>query len=464
MHADRYKEEARHARIKLASQASSGPSTSRASHQESSSESEPEIPEGHGPSKPKVVPKGLLKKIVDDHPVMQLFFNHMTSLDGGRRKHSAAKDHMRTVGQLLQQIQRAGTQYRLLWNDACLDKLRSTVFEGNHLLDQPKQPKTLQRYTVSLNIFYKFVIARREALKEIMPISFEDMESIRSAITRVEAWSHGFAEAMAARKVTRRQIDEEELLTKEELRELVQGKASNKFEKQFLALGSAEDISHLSPKEICQYRDYLMLMVLVASAQRPGAISNLTIDEFKGGEFRKVGGEDMYITSTLLHKTGTTRGPAALFWNERRKKMGEIFLKKLRPRLTNSSNDGEIPAQPGFPEARKAFFINSNGRYMESSRVADRASHVAKKLNPDITGRLSGARLRKAFVSLHRADTDPSVSKELLALQMSHHPRTANRNYDISNEVTKKATVSEFLQKAMEKTPTKEQKGKESRK
>ena len=58
---------------------------------------------------------------------------------------AAAKDHMRTVRQMMCQLEKKPSSVELLWNDRCLDKLRTTVFEGNHLLRKPRKPKTLHR-------------------------------------------------------------------------------------------------------------------------------------------------------------------------------------------------------------------------------------------------------------------------------------------------------------------------------
>jgi integrase len=66
--------------------------------------------------------------------------------------------------------------------------------------------------------------------------------------------------------------------------------------------------------DFAQMRDYLMLRLLVASGQRAGALANLTVAEFETWE--------LYVTQTTQHKTGSSVGPAKLFWDEEIKNMG----------------------------------------------------------------------------------------------------------------------------------------------
>ena len=188
------------------------------------------------------------------------------------------------------------------------------MFEGNHLLpeNERKQPQTLKRYAGSFKMFLNFIIARRDVLVEKLELTQADSEAINSAIKRVEMWSSTFDEATAARKNEKRKKNMEVLLTREEIHELVHGKKSVKMQNEFLKL-KANAVKYMEENRICQFRDYLMLMVLIASAQRPGSLANLTIEEFTNGETRLVNGRPTHVTSTGLHKTGMTQGPACLF-------------------------------------------------------------------------------------------------------------------------------------------------------
>ena len=71
--------------------------------------------------------------------------------------------------------------------------------------------------------------------------------------------------------------------------------------------------------DFAQMRDYLMLRLLVASGQRAGALANLTVAEFEAGTQTR----ELYVTQTTQHKTGSSAGPAKLFWNEEIKNMGQ---------------------------------------------------------------------------------------------------------------------------------------------
>ena len=136
-------------------------------------------------------------------------------------------------------------------------------------------------------------------------------------------------------------------MTRAELREFVRGKASVAVQEKSMKL-KGQDVSFFTANDACQYRDYLMLMLLIASAQRPGAGSNLTLSEYKNREYHVVHGKNVYRTSTLIHKTSSTKGPANLFGNEKRKTLGDMSLKKLRPKLACGEEQGRLPDEPGM--------------------------------------------------------------------------------------------------------------------
>ncbi|CAB4043475.1 Hypothetical predicted protein, partial [Paramuricea clavata] len=60
--------------------------------------------------------------------------------------------------------------------------------------------------------------------------------------------------------------------------------------------------------EFVELRDYLMTMLLVQNAQRPGAVCNLTVDEFHAGEWDDSTGVKQFVTLTKRHKTACRYG------------------------------------------------------------------------------------------------------------------------------------------------------------
>ena len=81
-----------------------------------------------------------------------------------------------------------------------------------------------------------------------------------------------------------------------------------------------------------------------------------------------------------------------------RKAMADLYLKLLRPRLLKDGDDTLEP-QPGFKSGREAFILNKFGNAMSGSKISNRISAIAPKLNPKLKTRLNVAMLRKALVS-----------------------------------------------------------------
>lgn len=71
----------------------------------------------------------------------------------------------------------------------------------------------------------------------------------------------------------------------------------DQFEARFVDLVDQE----IEFVELC---DYLITLLLPQSAQRPGAVCNLTLNEFQAGEWDVSTGVKQFVTLTKLHMTG----------------------------------------------------------------------------------------------------------------------------------------------------------------
>jgi integrase len=87
-----------------------------------------------------------------------------------------------------------------------------------------------------------------------------------------------FTEEIANRKTEVHREDFSLLLTSTQIWNLFNSPVDEKYENRFEELDDPG-------AELVELQDYLMTMLLVQSAQRPGAVCNLTIDEFHAGEW-----------------------------------------------------------------------------------------------------------------------------------------------------------------------------------
>ena len=108
-----------------------------------------------------------------------------------------------------------------------------------------------------------------------------------------------FTEEIANRKTEVHHEDFSLLLTSTQIWNLLNSPVHEKYENRFEELDDPG-------AQFVELRDYLMTMLLVQSAERPGAVCNLTIDEFHAGEWDDSTGVKQFVTLTKCHKTAGT--------------------------------------------------------------------------------------------------------------------------------------------------------------
>ena len=74
--------------------------------------------------------------------------------------------------------------------------------------------------------------------------------------------------------------------------------------------------------------------LLYTNEQRPGAIANLTIDQYKKGKISVEGRSSYFTIAVSKHKTGTT-GSARITANSTVHRLLQDYVQHLRPLLTH---------------------------------------------------------------------------------------------------------------------------------
>ena len=250
------------------------------------------------------------------------------------------------------------------------------------------------------------------------------------------------------RKASIRKKDEEERLSVSDLKKLVNSPQSKEVTKKMLQL-EKKKVNTVTRGEFAKYRDNLMLRMLCKAAQRPGALTNLTVEEFKNGAMDKSEEPPLYTTQTFFHKTSASEGEATLFWNSTNYRLANIYLNKLRP-LVVSHESAQLPPIPGAPIEREAFFASFAGKRLTGGQITRRINDFVQASCQDVKGRIKGSRIRKAVVSSHREDENAPVSSVHLAAQMTHNVKTADKYYHLDEKLKHKLGVGRYLEKMMD--------------
>ena len=378
-----------------------------------------------------------------------MFFEHLLSCDGGVEKHDQGLEHMRRVGRLLYEVQDPPKDVELLWRDESVTAIRDRFFDGNHLLTEPREPGTLLAYIASLRMFYKFIKGRRTGVSALIPMNSRTISNVDETLVRIDNWSKSLRESINARKRVVQQENLENMLLPKDISELICGKRSKRMVREFMRLVEKEDDANVSVSTFTMLRDYLMLRLLLSSAQRPGAIANLTEQEFMTGNWDYSTDIARYLTYTVRHKPSAS-DVAALFWDSELLKMGRLYHQKLRPLFYRK--DSSTYGGPRSTERGQPFFLTMFGGSLSGREVSNRVKSMAKRLHPGMKGNLQGTRFRKFVVLSHRQDADPAVSADLLAKHMTHSRETAD-SYFVNRGFPEQGKGAEYL-KTVQRPPT----------
>ena len=166
-------------------------------------------------------------------------------------------------------------------------------------------------------------------------------------------------------------------------------------ENKFLALRT-RNITNIGREDYAGFRDHLIMKLLCRSGQRPGALANLTVEEFNNGQWD----QESDPPPSLWRRRSSTRhlprrGAATLFWNKRNFNLGQIYLNKLRPLVVSAGKEQFSPVT-GVAKQRAAFFLNFSGKVMTGRQITRRVSELVKKAFPEENLSFHISRLREA--------------------------------------------------------------------
>ena len=144
----------------------------------------------------------------------------------------------------------------------------------------------------------------------------QDLDKIKSCNIVPDGWLKTLAPADHIQKAAIRKKDEEERLTKEDLRKIMNSEESKSITREMLKL-EKKNVTAISRDQFAKYRDNLIVRLLCKVVQRPGAIAHLTVEEFDNGVWDETTEPALFTTQTSLHKTSSSEGEATLL--ERKK-------------------------------------------------------------------------------------------------------------------------------------------------
>ena len=178
----------------------------------------------------------------------------------------------------------------------------------------------------------------------------------------------------------------------------------------------------LSKLKFCLARDYILTSLIFDNASRPGAISNMTLEEFERAIFR----ENRYVISVKNHKTGY-KGPAHIVCTAALFRELAVFKRNFRDKLEG------ITTRP-----KDTMFVSWTGGAMDSSLVTTQMGSFWKRALNKVSSKINPTLVRKyTTTTVHENLPD---KKQKTANLLCHSLRVAEKNYALYDK--QKSAVS----------------------
>ena len=230
-----------------------------------------------------------------------------------------------------------------------------------------------------------------------------------------------------------RYLDESgQLLTNEEVQEILSSKPAVDGRSALVAADAAKDSDDLSMKQYCDARDYLIVSLTRAVGTRPGALENATLDMF-----RKALWDDAKRKKVMVAHKRDEDSPAPIPMSPDIEYAMNVFIDKLRPLVTEDTS------------ARSKIFLKNDGAPFHKGTIGRRvrAFVVKSGIRPD--KKISATDFQKWIVTelKRKKRRGEKIDEQLLRCLMCHSDKTANEWYLRENLTEEAAKASMLIEK-----------------
>ena len=207
---------------------------------------------------------------------------------------------------------------------------------------QNKKPGTLKSYLTSFEIFLDYVLMKG-ARPHLPELDAEVKNQLSDLCKGLKKWRRCITKETTFLKWDRYLNESDQLLTNDEVEDILTSKPAVYGRSAPLAADQAEDTQHLSIKQYCDARDYLIATLTRAVGTRPAPLENATLEMFQKANWDDKKQRKVMLVSS--HKREED-GPAAMPMTHETEYLVQVFINNLRPLLTD---DTVISKKQNFP-------------------------------------------------------------------------------------------------------------------
>lgn len=354
-----------------------------------------------------------------DQDLFNKFKDWLQCPDGGRKDEHSALQCSRQVQLVVQYIDKEQPKLSNILDKKILRDRWLSKFE------KERQPGTVKSYLGALKQFYLF-------LGFECPPKNTPVEELASLATQMTQWCKSFHKLVKDRFWEKRVDDMARLKTPEQVKEFDSSDVARTAVKTLAHYQDCQAGKFPTQTEYTIVRDYLLTTLCINNGSRSGALSNMTLGEFRQG-FDQDG---CYVVQVKKHKTFTCHGPVHLVLSLSLHQWMKIFIAKFRNVVASESSEDSAPV-----------FLTWSNRKMRASQIGCQIGSCWGKVFGKEAGAGGATAFRKAAVSaVHKKDKD---RREDLAGFMVHKKSTADRFYLIQEKATNAVKTSKYLTKLM---------------
>lgn len=357
--------------------------------------------------------------------VLDDFYKWAVDNAGGKKAHSTAQTYVRHLKKVLTCI-----SDRYHPNDTYKVVFESEFTAGDVVecyLRNPElqilPPKTQQSIGYSIKRFLEFILYSQIVNNKLLKV---DKKQVKGLEKLIQNFVNSFNKDIRIEELKKKRRKSDIALTNEELNDFYRSDEVKRI--QELIKNSDPNSAYLL-RDLTSIQGYLILITLIQSFNRLGAVARMKVNEFLKAE--KI--HQFRIIEVEEHKTFAVYGHAKLMIRESTYQEYLLFYNNIRLKPFKSTPNSK-PKQLQKTDPTQLFYVPSKGHNLDSSKANTYINKVwttAGHSNKKITGSLI-----RTWISTIVYHNMPTGSERVVRDMMSHSQQTGEKYY--INELQKK--------------------------
>lgn len=297
-------------------------------------------------------------------------------------------------------------QFESLFNKALVRDTFLMQAEAKYTAD------TVKAYLLSLRHFCSYVVAEKPESVDVDPALVQQIQE------KARLWSMSYKKDSKRRHLEKMDNDLSNLVTPEMVNEYERSEAARSAVDLLEQLSGAHSLQ-VNQSMYTLVRDFVLLEITIANADRSGVLANMTLEEYKAA--KRV--DDSMVISMKEHKTADTHGPAHVVLSLSLFSYLRLYVSEMQSQVEDSTSEE-------YGSNKSRVFLSWNGCKLESGQISTAINAAWRK--GGMEGHVTSTIFRKSTVT--KVHTQHKGMKSDLADLMAHKEGTAERFYRLKEK------------------------------